>query len=502
MKISKTIAWLAAASIAAGVTTAAPANAACYWGSDGVLVVDETGQCTITTGPPFLDPNAGSNPAPSAPSAGAPTTPVVEITPTPTPTPTPTSTSTAKPKLVTHRVGDFPDSINTYPIRRIQITDMDDPGYATTCYQSFSCELALPEGHKWGYSILSDYEFYVFMEGVSDSYHARVESQLLLGNHVASRVVPPEYPTNVKFQNRVVPLVLTALSDIVQVQGFDKYGIMTGVPMEFNQWQPLSITQNIKTSKKINWSNLPPGLVEGADGTISGSPSTSGTFKVEANFGSKNNSGKYMFFMYVHPGLSAPRELKSARTDLTSADFTFNLDVTNNTKTVPEFFEIELKNVRTSNVVKKYFDGSSRAGMFRDLLPGDTYKIRMRSGKSNPLKYSPFSEEIELKPQAPTQYFTAVRGALKVTQTWLEGSSTSVVVSIPSTKGGQVQARIAKSAKLTVTKAQAKAFSNYYDGLYMSNAGEITGTVTKSDVALKPLTLQIGTVVFVFRFSK
>jgi hypothetical protein len=509
LKISKLFPAFAALTIATSLLSAAPANADCYWGSDGVLVVDSTGQCTISVGPPFVDPNAGSTPAPSpSQSAEMPSTPVVEVTPIPTATPTPisapvpTPTSTAKPKLVSHSVIAIPGSINSFPMKRIQITDLDDSNYSTVCYYSFTCELELPAGHKWSYSIISDYDFGAAMNGIADWFYGFPVPEKIFDNYVVNRTLTTSTPTQVWYRYRASPFLLTAQTDKTQTFGFDLFGKSTGTPIKVEQGQLVNITQSIKTLKKVNWANLPAGLVEAPDGTISGRPTASGVFAVEAKFGPNTSVDTYKFTIEVAPGLIAPKELKSARTDLTSANLSFSTEASTNSNSVADFFEIELKNMRTSTVVLKYFEGSSRAGIFRDLLPGDAYKIRMRSAKSNPLRYSGYSEEIDLKPQAPTQYFASNKGALKLTQTWLEGSSTSIALTYPATVGGQIQSRLPRASKMSVTKAQAKAFGDYYPGLFMTNAGEITGSVTKADIALKPYTLKIGTITFVFRFSK
>jgi hypothetical protein len=268
--------------------------------------------------------------------------------------------------------------------------------------------------------------------------------------------------------------------------------------LNFEQGEPVTIRQLTKTAKRIGWTNLPPGLVEGADGTIMGTPTTSGRYVIKGAFGDPKRIYYYELPINVAVGLNTPSELVSTWTDLTTAKLSFAAAVTTEAKTIPDFFEIEVTNVRTGAISYKYFDGTSRAGIIRDLLPGDDYKIRIRSAKASDIpKYSAFSTPFTVKAQLPTQYFKADSDSVTLGSTWAPGSTTKISVTIPNKKGGQVQSTFSKNL-LRVTEKQKKAFNDYFDGLYLKRNGELNGTITEADLKKKPFNISLGSVAFVF----
>lgn len=364
-----------------------------------------------------------------------------------------------------------------------------------------SCILEMPADHSWRYSIISDHVVLAEIAGRELKSEFLPAARVTFGQYMLSGRSDVKTESNIYyeiFDQSIYLLARTDKDQEIRLRGVNP----TEKLLELEMGQEVTILQKFITAKKISWSGLPKGLTEAEDGTITGRPTEAGDFIVSGAFGTKAYPYSRTFTIRVAQGVTPPTGLSATWADSTSMTLKINSAVTGNPKTTPDLIEFDIKNLRTMKSESKFIDGSAKETTIAGYLPGDSYKVRVRALKASPILYSGYSEVIELKAQAPTQYFSSNLGALKLTQTWLEGSSTSIALTWPATVGGQVQSRLPRGSKLSVTPGQAKSFSNYYPGLYMTNKGEITGTITKADLALKPLTMKIGTITFVFRFSK
>jgi len=495
MKSSKFLGAVAAIALTLTAMGAAPANAEeCRIGSDGVVIVPDSGQCTISL-PPVVDPNAGSTPAP-APTTPAPA-PVMTPTATPTPTPAPSSTPSAKPNvsdpLIVHAVNGRLDNIN-FALKRVQLFDAQDPTNSVECFWAAYCSITMPQSHSWRYSIFSDTPIAALISG-RPLEKANVNLTFLREEYFANGDLSPS-DREIVFRHLATPLVLVSRAFEEQKVTFTPYGNAGSGSLKLKQGEFVTITQRAATENKIKWSNLPAGLALGNDGTISGRPTTPGTYFVTAP---RTERAQLSFTIEVEPGVSIPKNLKATSTGLTTASYSFDVDP----KAKVDFFEIEVKNLRTNEVEKKYLDGGATVGSLKNMFPGDAYQIKARSGTASPLTYSDFSPAFTLKAQKAPQFFTVEDDSTSVSQTWAAGSSTKYLVTISKAIPGDVQLEFYRS-KLNVTKAQRKAFNQYFSGLDLRLSfatGSIVGPVQKDDIALKPLTIKLGSYEFEFDFG-
>jgi hypothetical protein len=353
----------------------------------------------------------------------------------------------------------------------------------------------MPISHSWRYSIISDTPVIALISS-RPIQESPVRLSLVRGEYLSAGELRAT-DTDILYLHQTTPLVLISRAFEEQKLTFGSFGETALETLKLRQGEFVTITQRAVTENRIQWSNLPLGLELASDGTISGRPITPGTYVVTApRLGTKS---KLSFTIEVEPGVSIPKNMRVTSAGLTAASYSFEVD----TKTSVDFFEIEVKNLRTNQVEKKYLDGGANSGSLKDLLPGDAYQIRVRSGTASPLTYSDFSSPVILKAQKAPKYFAVANNSASVTQTWATGSANKFLITISKSIPGDVQLEFSRS-KLNVTKAQRDAFNAYFAGLdlrFDRTTGFITGPVRKGDVAKKPLTIKLGVYEFEFDFG-
>jgi hypothetical protein len=125
-----------------------PAEAACYFGSDGVLVVDPSGQCVIQLDPLAPIPN-------ESPSPGNTMNPAPGKTP-----------AKETPKDVRITVSVEPNDLLKQKVNSITIENLSDPSKTVICGNAFTCSAMMAPNTPYQINMVATKDFYIYEDPI------------------------------------------------------------------------------------------------------------------------------------------------------------------------------------------------------------------------------------------------------------------------------------------------------------------------------------------------
>lgn len=510
MKLTKLIAATAIFAIASSALIASAANAAaCTIDANGVVQTD--GQCEIYAGPPFVDPNAsGGSSDPSMPPSDSGSTPMVTATPTPSATPTPTATPAIKaitpPRADTmrrHAIRVLSSLLNGSAMQRIEISDLVDPNNFVVCYFATDCVLDVPANHAWSFSMLSDRYFLA-----SGRKGALVQPTNVLGSFIYGETATTDYETSYTYSFNYETLVLEVKGSTTTRWEFPTLGTNTQVgPITIPWNEPVSISSVNRMAYKLNWTNVPKGMIEDSEGVLSGRPTQPGTYVMVAKIGDRSKPRAHQLTLIVGPGLTSPAGLNVAPLSPTSAEVSLvplgPAEVVSAelqalaSKVSDNYFEVEVRNTKTGEKTIQTFDGSLTKGTLKGLIPEQTYGFRIRSVKISASSKSEFSSETILKmPAAKLKYGFSGAG-VSGTQAWVKGTTDTILLTVKGKKSANISLSTPRGS---VTPIEAAAFKKAFPKLSIDAKGKITGKLTALTTIQKLYTVKVGSLLVKLNF--
>ena len=518
MKLTKLIAATAIFAIASSAFVASAATAAACTIVDGVVVTDGPVECVIAGPPMDFSNTPGSSSEPSMPPSDSGSTPMVTATPTPSATPTLQANPTPKPTLSAptpirknavnrHSFRTNPLAVNVNGILRIKISDLGNPKNETSCIYATSCYLDVPADHAWKFQITSEYPFEM---GEGDGPY--VSSSDYEGYETVYETATTAYPTTHYFKMKGDSPSLKVFANPVTKFAFTKN--VSGGVTTFKSgahtipWnEPIAITPEFRLPHKINWKNVPPGLVEDERGELSGRPTQSGTYVLKGTWGAGSASRLVELTLIVGPGLTQPAGVSVAPVTQTTAQVSLRptgpsavvtkVSPALNPDTSDSYYEVAVRNTKTGEQTIQTFSGSETEGTIQGLIPDQTYAFKVRSASISSVAKSEYSSETTLKMPAAKLKYGVSGASVSGTQAWVKGTTDTILLTVKGKKSANISLTTPRGL---VTPIEAAAFKKAFPKLSIDAKGKITGTITALTAIQKLYTVKVGSLLVKLNF--
>ncbi len=474
---------------------ASAAQADCYWGPDGVLVVPDSGQCVIQIFP--------IGPVPPSATPGTPmATPSPSATPTPTATPKPTESEKPKP-IVMRRI--FITSVLHWEqlvspnLPNVTIVSETDPKFSTGCGQVAFCALSVPDGHTLRIGIVSPYRF-----GVTSPQE---KSLLLTGARVSGSFIASykyevagnldldltfvDNPFTMAIKNPVLP-------DLTFPHSSADNGVVNAGGFTVERNKTVEIAPTWAMSTPLSWQGLPPGLSMNANGSITGAPTKSGTYVVTARAGQKARPLTYRFAIEVTADITPPTITSSSAIDLTSLRYEFSPSTLPNQRST-DFYKTRVTTSNGTFVREILVDGGAKSALITGLSPSTSYNLSMVACNIAADTCSDSSAAATASTQQNPIVLRSSTSGVTTRSTWIAGSLDSMQTTIRGRTGQSF--RLMNVGFGNATKAQREAFEDAFPGLQLASSGTITGTLKATNRKQEREFFQIGTVFVKFKIT-